>query len=162
MNMHVLLRISLACILALGPLHAHAGGKKAVAKTVAAKLLARDAARDAASVGKAKAVTKTATVWRYTTVTQARRELQSGIRPGSHFTPGVTRGRLPKPVTAQRQYGLPRPPDVRMAIRLDKGRVVLRNKALGGEPGRGEVVPMRLVPPDAIQKVMKLPKPSGK
>jgi len=162
MNTRLLVRFSLIMMLATVALPVDACCKKQVAKAVVVKLLARDAARDAASATKAKAVAHSTTVWRYTTVAQARRELQTGIRPGSHFTPGVTPGRLPRPATAQRQYGLPQTPQVRMTVRIDKGRLVLRNKALGGEPGRGELVSPGRIPPDAIQRVARLPRPAAK
>lgn len=133
-----------------------AGGKKEVAKAAMARLLARDATRDAATVANARALPAATTVWRYTTAAQARRELRGGIRPDKHFTPGVTRGRPPSPLTAQRRYGLPQPPQVRLTVRLDKGTTVLRNKALGGQPGRGELVNKVAVSSGGIRRVVNL------
>ena len=158
MNTKILIQVMLALALATTTLAAAAGGKKELAKAAIGRLLARDAARDAATATEARALANSTRVWRYTTAAQARREVQAGIRPGSHFTPKVTRGRPPRPVTAQRQYGLPQSPEVRMTIQMDKGRTVLRNKALGGQPGRGEVVTMERLPPSAIRGVTRLQK----
>lgn len=157
MNTRTVVCIVLATVFAVTPFEpVVAGGKKELAKAAMARLLSRDAARDAATVARARAVPATTTVWRYTTADQARRELRGGILPGKHFTPGVTRGRPPSATTAQRQYGLPQPPQVRLTVRLDKGTTVLRNKALGGQPGRGELVTKDPLPPTAIRRAVNL------
>ena len=157
MNTRVLLCLVLIAAASLMPIQpASAGGKKALAQAAMARLLARDAARDAATAGNARAVSTSTRVWRYTTADQAKRELRDGIPTGRHFTPRVTPGRPPSPATAQRQYGLPQPPQVRMTVEMDKGTTVLRNKALGGQPGRGELVNHDPLPPSAVRRVIDL------
>ena len=157
MNPRAIICVVLVTVLAIAPAQpVVAGGKKELAKAAMARLLGRDAARDAATAANARAVSSTTTVWRYTTADQARREVRRGILPGKHFTPGVAPGRPPSPYTAQRRYGLPQPPQVRMTVRLAKGTTVLRNKALGGQPGRGELVIKDAVPPGAIHRIVNL------
>ncbi len=158
MTRHVCFKVMVSVLLALGPCGApaEAGGKSAVGKAAIARLLERDAARDAAKAAEARALAKPTTVWRYTSAAQARQEARAGIEAGRHFAPKVTPGRPPSRLTAQRQYGLPTPPEVRARVQLDSGTRVLRNKAMGGEPGRGEVLTMEHIPASAIRGAVKL------
>ena len=96
------------------------------------------------------------TVHRYTTLSQARRELREGLAPGTHTTAHARPGRPPSPETAQRRYGLPRKPEARETISLPEGTPVRRGKALGGRPGVGEIITARRVPPEAIRRVTPL------
>src|SRR5262249_44515300 len=51
-------------------------------------------------------------VFRYTSPSQARRELSTGIAPGRHMTATAPAGRPLSPATAARQYGLRKAPGV--------------------------------------------------
>ena len=154
--MKKLFRVAVAFVAVLTVAPSAAGGKKDLANAAIARLLRRDAARDAATVAVPAAESRM--VWRYTGEAEAEREMSRGIAAGSHFTPKVTPGRPPSPLTVQRQYGLPQPPQVRMTVRIDEGRLILKNKALGGEPGRGELVNTEPLPPRAVQTVTRLPR----
>ncbi len=146
------LAITLGATLALP---VDAGGMSRAWSRAMATVLKRDAARDAAIA--AKPLAKSRTVWRYTSKAQAERELQRGVPAGRHLTAGTTAGRLPSPERAQGRYGLPNRPEVRETVRLPAGHPVRANKALGGEPGVGEITSTRRLPPGAIQKVQPLP-----
>jgi hypothetical protein len=99
------------------------------------------------------------TVHRYTTWERALRELQKGLPAGTHTTARARTGRPPSPETAQRRYGLPAKPEVRETIRLPEGALIRQGKALGGrQPGVGEIVTARPVPPEAIRKITSLPR----
>lgn len=143
-------------VLALAAAPSDAGGKKELVKTAIARLLERDVARDAAT--QAVPAAQARMVWRYAREAQAKREMRAGITAGSHFTANVKQGRPPNPLTAQRQYGLPQAPQVRMRVRIAEGQPVLTNKALGGKPGRGELVNTETLPPEAIQRITRLPR----
>jgi len=116
--------------------------------------LARDARRDAAT--KAAPLKAERRVWRYTSKREAARELKNGVPAGAHMTPGVRPGRPPGAATAQRQYGLPKAPEARMKIRLNRGTPVAHNKALAGQPGRGELTAPAPVPKENIEQVIVL------
>lgn len=146
------LAIGLGATLALP---ADAGGMSRAWSRAMAAVLKRDAARDAATA--AKPLAQPRTVWRYTSKAQAERELQRGVPAGRHLTAGTTAGRLPSPERAQGRYGLPNRPEVRETVQLPAGQPVRSTKALGGEPGVGEITSTRRLPPGAIQKVQPLP-----
>lgn len=135
---------------------AYAGGKRALLGAAVERVLARDAARDAARMAQARGLDQSTQVWRYTSRAQADKALKQGLPAGAHYTPGTHAGRLPKAATAQRQYGLPHRPDVRLTVQLPEGQRVIRNKALGGQPGRGELVTRDAVPASAISRVQPL------
>jgi hypothetical protein len=116
--------------------------------------LARDARRD--SVTKAVPLKAERRVWRYTSKHQAAQELKNGVPAGAHMTPGVRPGRPPGAATAQRQYGLPKAPETRMKIHLERGTAVAHNKALAGQPGRGELTAPAPIPKENIEKVIVL------
>lgn len=154
--MNKVLLAVVASVVALASNPGNAGGKRELGNAAIARLLKRDAARDATTAAVPAAESRM--VWRYTSNAKAEGEMSSGMAVGSHFTPKVTPGRPPRPSTVQRQYGLPEPPQVRMTVRIDEGRLVLKNKALGGEPSRGELVNAEPLPPGAVQKVTRLPR----
>jgi hypothetical protein len=116
--------------------------------------LARDARRDA--VTKAIPLNAERRVFRYTSKAQAAREVRSGVAAGSHMTARAGAGRPPLATTAQRQYGLPKAPQVRMSILLKPGMPVRHNKALAGEAGRGELTAPVVIRKEAIEKVVPL------
>jgi len=126
------------------------------AKPLTREVLGRDAARDAATT--AKALTAPRTVHRYTSIAQARREVRHGLDPNTHMTPNAQHGRPLTPDHAQKRYGLPASPEARETIVLPEGYPVRHNKALGGEPGRGELTSSRRVPPEAIRGYVTLPR----
>lgn len=140
---------------AMPALPADAGGLHRAWSRATATLLKRDAIRDAATA--AKPLARPRTVWRYTSKAQAERELQRGVPAGRHLTAGTTTGRLPSPERAQGRYGLPARPEVRETVQLPAGQPVRSTRALGGEPGVGEITSTRRLPPGAIQKVQPLP-----
>ena len=130
---------------------AHAGG---FSKALMSRLFKRDLANHAATA--AKPLTKPLTVQRYTSRAQAKREVKAGIATGTHMTPNAARGRPLSPESAQRRYGLSKPPEVRETVRLPAGQPVRHNKAQGGEPGRGELTSNQPVPKGAVTKVVPL------
>jgi len=93
----------------------------------------------------------------YTTEARAAREVQQGVKPGTHMTPNAPVGRPLTPGHAQQRYGLENKPEVRMTIDLAKGLPVRPNKALAGAAGRGELTSPQALPPQAIRRVIKLP-----
>lgn len=126
------------------------------ARPTMAEVLRRDAVRDAATP--ARPLTAPRTVHRYTSVEQARREAKSGLSPDTHLAPNAQTGRPLSGAHAQRRYGTPSTPGARSTIVLPKGFPVRHNKALGGEPGRGELTSPRPVPPEAIRGYTELPR----
>lgn len=96
------------------------------------------------------------TVHRYTTPGQARREMRSGIAPGSHMTATARSGRPPRPGTAANRYGLSKAPAVRETVELPKGFPARHNRVPGGQPGSGEITSSRRVPPAAIKKAIPI------
>lgn len=118
------------------------------------KALAKDLARDSATPP--KPLTADRRVFRYTSTQQAKRELKDGIGPGTHMTARASPGRPPLAGTVQRQLGLPKAPEVRLTVRLTRGTPVRHNKALVGEPGRGEITAPALVRATNIEKVTPL------
>lgn len=147
----------IAALMMSQPPEVYAGGKKAVVSSAMARILARDAARDTARMVEAKALQKSTKVWRYTSRDRAESALRRGLPPGTHFTSGVTRGRLPAATTAQKRYGLPINPEVRMTIQLPRGQQVIRNKVIGGAPGQGEIVIRDSLPAGSIRNIKPLP-----
>jgi hypothetical protein len=96
------------------------------------------------------------TVHRYASPSQAKKEIRTGIAPGSHMTARAPAGRPPNPGTAASKYGLRKAPGVRETIELPKGFPVRHNKVPGGQPGAGEMTSTSRVPPAAIKKVSPL------
>ncbi len=80
-------------------------------------------------------------VSRFTSLTQAKQYLKSGIPSGTHFTSHVHRGRLPSPDFAKQKYGLPRRPHAVVQVTIPAGTQVKLNKVPGGRPGVGELHP---------------------
>jgi hypothetical protein len=135
---------------------AEAGGiSKAVAKAAISRTLARDAARDAAT--SVRSLPAARTVWRYTTITGARREATHGLPPGVHMTSRTAPGRMPTGATARERYGLPATPTARMTITLPKGLPVRHNKVVAGDRGVGEITTPKKLPPNAVLRVQRLP-----
>ena len=96
------------------------------------------------------------TVHRYASPSQAKKDVRTGIAPGSHMTARAPAGRPPTPGKAASQYGLRKAPGVRETITLPKGFPARHNKVPGGRPGAGELTSTRRVPPSAIRKVTPL------
>jgi hypothetical protein len=143
-------------LLSLALLTALPAGAAPAGKGLLRDLLRRDFFRDRTlPVRRLKAPR---TVHRYTTWERALREIQKGLPVGTHTTARARPGRSPSPETAQRRYGLPRKPEVRETIRLPEGALIRQGKALGGQPGVGEIVTARPVPPEAIRKITSLPR----
>ena len=133
------------------PPPAHAGG---FGKALMSRLLKRDLANHAATA--AKPLVKPLTVQRYTSSAQANREIKAGLAAETHMTPHAARGRPLSPESAQRRYGLTKPPEVRETVRLPAGQPVRHNKAQGGEPGQGELTSTQPVPKGSVIKVVPL------
>lgn len=127
---------------------------KVVRKEAMRRILQRDVARDAATRAIPSATEKK--VWRYTSKARAKQEASRGIAAGKHMTSGVYSGRSPSPQTAQKRYGLPKPPEVRETVVIKKGTPVRRNKAIGGNPGMGEVTSQRKLPANSVKGVTPL------
>lgn len=137
--------------LQVAPLPAHAGG---FGKALISRLAKRDLDNHAATA--ANPLIKSLTVQRYTSRSQAGREVKAGIAAETHMTPNVARGRPLSPESAQKRYGLFKPPQVRETVRLPAGQPVRHNKAQGGEPGRGELTSTQPVPKGSVIKVVPL------
>lgn len=129
--------------------------KKAPAASLAQKM-EQDRKRDAATLPKTNPQSRT--VQRYTQWEQARREAQTGIAPGSHMTPGIHPGRPLSALGAARRYGLPKMPTARETIVIPLGAPLRKNKALGGQPGVGELTSSKTIAPAAIARVERLSK----
>lgn len=119
-----------------------------VGKALIGRLLRRDLARDAATA--ARPLVQPRTVYRYTTRRQAAQEARVGLAPNTHMTANAPRGRPLSAESAQRRFGLPTRPEMRAKIRLPAGQPARHNKALGGEPGRGELTSPKPVPKSSI------------
>ena len=96
------------------------------------------------------------TARRYTTIGKAQAAIRGGFRPGAHFTAPVRAGRLPRGITAMKQYGLQKRPTAAVKVRLPKGTWVRRAKAIAGQPGRGEMTTVRFTPPAVIKKIARI------
>jgi hypothetical protein len=83
-------------------------------------------------------------------------EMRKGLKAGTHVTSRLSAGRPLTAVHAQRRYGLPVRPEVRERIVLPKGTMVRMNKALGGEPGVGEITVDRRAPADVVRETGKV------
>ncbi len=118
------------------------------------RTLDRDLARDRATT--VRRLSREATAFRYTSKAQARRELRSGIRAGSHFTSKAGPGRPLGAGSARVRYGLPRTPEVRETVQLQKGSMIKRNRAIGGARGVGEITTTDKTSRTAIRKVLPL------
>jgi hypothetical protein len=116
--------------------------------------LERDLERDRASA--ARRLSREATTFRYTSKAESERELRSGIRAGSHFTSKARPGRPLEARSARARYGLPSVPEVRETVRLQKGTMVRRNRAIGGMRGVGEITSTGKTNGTAIRKVIPL------
>jgi len=133
------------------------GAERQSARSAEAKItrtLDRDLARDRATT--ARRLSREATAFRYTSKAEARRELRSGIRAGSHFTSKAGPGRPLGASSARARYGLPRIPEVRETVRLQKGAMIKRNRAIGGARGVGEITSTGKTNRTAIRKVLPL------
>jgi hypothetical protein len=114
----------------------------------------REAARDARIV--AKPLSKSRTVFRYTTREQSARELERGLAPRTHMTSRGGRGRPRSAASARARYGLPRSPEVRETLRLPAGQRLKLGKAVRGAPGVGEATSSDYVKPNAIRRVVPI------
>jgi len=108
----------------------------------------RDRERDANTP--AKPLEKESIVRRYA---QRKKDLQRDIKPGEHFTAPVKPGRPPGAQTAQKRYGLEKPPKWEGTVRLDKELPVKKNKATGGQPGYGEGISTQKIPKENVVKI---------
>lgn len=97
------------------------------------------------------------TLQRYTTASQAAKDLKYGIRAESH----MTNARPGPPLTAQhaqQKYGLfLAKPQVRETIRIETGFPLRAGKARGGMRGAGERTSDHKVPPGSLVRVTPLP-----
>jgi hypothetical protein len=134
---------------------AEAGGfGKLVGRAIMKKTLRADLIRDRATV--AKTLTKPRTVFRYTSRVQSAREAKQGLAPRTHMTSTAGPGRPLSAQAAQKRYGLPSTPQVRETLRLDGNQAVKLNKALGGQPGYGELTSPKRISPKSIRRIIPL------
>ncbi len=133
------------------------GATKSVSKSLnkgLAQTLRRDLLRDRKTP--VRVLRHDRHVFRYTTKAQARREIRSGLRPGTHMTSRATAGRPLSSSSAQRRYGIPKRPQVRETIHLQKGVPVRSNRVVAGKPGIGETTSPKRIPAKSIEKVVSL------
>ena len=95
-------------------------------------------------------------VSRYTTMRRAHIEAREGLDAGTHFTSRLRPGRPLSAEHARLRYGLSTRPEVRERILLKRGTSVRINKALGGEPGVGEITVVRRAPKSVVQDVRRI------
>ena len=114
----------------------------------------RDAERD--SKLKAKPLERTRSVNRWVTPKQASHEKKSGIAPDRHFTSSSHSGRPESAANAKSRYGLGANRTVRETVVLPKGSMMKKGKAIGGEPGRGEIVSAQKIDPKYIKNQTKV------
>ena len=103
-----------------------------------------------------KPLSRPGTFFRYTTKEQANKEMRKGVLPGRHMTAPGGPGRPMTPHNAKRRYGLPRPPQVRETIHLEKGFPARNNKVIKGTPGTVETTSPRHIPQQSIVNVVPL------
>jgi len=132
-----------------------AAARAASRRSVRARILELDALRHRAPV---RPLPQPRVVQRYTSKTQAQRELRRGLSPGSHMTAVARPGRPMSPQQAKQHYGLLRKPSVRETIQLPKGFPVRHSHATNAARGVRELTSPQRVPPGAIQKVVPLRK----
>ena len=133
------------------------GAAKSVLKTAnkgLAQKLRRDLLRDRKTP--VRVLRHDRHVFRYATKAQARREIRSGLWPGTHMTSRATAGRPLSSSTAQRRFGIPKRPQVRETIHLQKGVPVRSNRVVAGKPGIGETTSPKRIPGQSIEKVVSL------
>jgi len=139
------------CAAPLGRAVARAASRRAMR----ARLLKLDALRHRVPV---RPLLRPRTVHRYTTMTRAQGELRHGIVPGSHMTALARRGRPMSAQQAKQYYGLLGKPSVRETIQLPKGFPVRHSHATNAARGVRELTSPKRVPPEAIKRVVPLPR----
>ncbi len=139
----------------LGGSLARAATRSVSRRVLRARILRQDALRHRVPVQR---LTHPMTIQRYTTMTQAKKELLRGLAPGSHMTAVARVGRPMAGQTAKRYYGLLRKPSARETVSLKKGFPVRHSHATNAARGVRELTSPHLVPPTAIKKVVPLPK----
>ena len=77
---------------------------------------------------------------------------------GSHMTALARRGRPMSAQQAKQYYGLLQKPSVRETIQLPKGFPVRHSHATNAARGVRELTSPKRVPPEAIKRVLSLPK----
>ncbi len=158
-----LLAISVAMVLAVpGPVAAgglagaiERGAAKALSKRSLFRLFARDARIHARTL--VRPLEQPRTVFRFTSKSEAARSLRTGVAPDRHLTAGGGAGRPLGAAAATRRYGLPRPPEARITIRLPKGQPVQPHKVVGGARGVGTIASPRGIPAQSVRRVVPIP-----
>lgn len=120
-----------------------------------ARILKLDALRHRVPV---RPLAQPRTVHRFTTRTQAQRELRHGIAPGSHMTAIARRGRPMSAQHAKQYYGLLRKPSARETVQLPKRFSVRHSHATNAARGVRELTSPQRVPPQGIKKVVPVPR----
>jgi len=114
-----------------------------------------DAARD--KTLPVKRMDRSRTVWRFTTLKQARKEQLRGIASKTHMTATkVHPGRPLAKATAKGRYGLFNKPNAVMTVTIPKGQPVRRGKVVAGQGGYGEITSTRRIGPEHIKEVRRL------
>jgi hypothetical protein len=139
------------CGAPLGRAVARAASRRALR----ARILRLDALRHRVPV---RPLPQPRTVHRWTTWTQAQRELREGIAPGSHMTAIARRGRPMSAQHAKQYYGLLHKPSARETIQLPKGFPVRHSHATNAERGVRELTSPKRGPSQAIKKVVSVPR----
>lgn len=130
------------------------GSAERVAERRMLGTLERDAARDRATA--ARILKRDRVVARYTTKARAETEMREGLKVGTHMNSRLSAGRPLTALHAQRRYGLPVRPEVRERIVLMKGTKVRMNKAMGGQPGIGEITVTRRAPASVVREIQRV------
>lgn len=170
MHLWVLLALALNVTALLAPVErAEAQPSRALARAVERRAVARFSVREALALVRRDAardgrlpvreLAKKVTTHRYVSGKNLFRELNEGLRAGSHTTSRAVSGRLPSALTAQRKLGLPSVPGWRLKIEWPKGWPVRKGKVLGGGRGVGEMTSPRALPPSAVKGAIRLQTP---
>jgi len=117
-------------------------------------ILRRDLSRDRATAP--RILSRDRIVNRFTTLPTAKVEARRGLTSGTHLTSRVGPGRPLSALSAQKRLGLPVRPEVRERILLKRGTSVRLNKALGGQPGVGEITIVKPAPKTVLRDVRRI------
>jgi hypothetical protein len=116
------------------------------------KLMTWDQARD--KTIPVKPLEKSRTVYRYTSMKQAKIEQANGISPNTHMTSReVGPGRPLSAVTAKGRYGLPNEPQAQLKIQIPAHQPIRNAKVVGGKAGYGEITSPKSIPSKSVIQV---------
>jgi len=93
---------------------------------------------------------------RYTSWTEARREMKLGVPPNAHLTPRAGVGRPPVPSTVKRDLGLRRAPTGQLDILVPRGQPVRKGRVWADSRRRWEWASPKALPPTSVRSIRRL------